>query len=310
MSSNRVESITEKARNKGGLGCAIAFVLLFGVVGLVMTVLVLSAGQLEPGAWPALLVPIVFTIVGFGGAYLLWRFGRKAATTEPASWQPAVPEAAGPAPALGLFPGEGPVELQPSAGPWGKLLGITFVALFWNGITGVFVVTCVGGWQSGSGDGCLTIFLIPFVLVGLALLAGVPYQILAMFNPRPVISLNRARVALGQSLEIGWRFRGNPARIRELTIEIEGREEATYRQGTTTKTDRQVFARLSVIVAADPMTIERGWASVTIPLETMHSFEATRNKVVWTLKVAGRIDSWPDVGEDFPLIVLPPEVGR
>ncbi len=307
MSIHRVESITEKARKQGGIGCVIAFLCLFGVVGLGVGALVLTQGNLDE-AGAAAIVPAIFTFVGFGSAFLVWRMSRKSANATAASWQPSPAVTANPTPDLGLFPGEGPVELQPAAGPWGKLLGMIFVALFWNGITGVFVVMCLSGWKSGSGDGCLTIFLIPFVLVGLALLAGVPYQILAMFNPRPVLTLNRARVALGQSLEIGWRFRGATSRIRELTIEVEGREEATYRQGTTTKTDRQVFARLSVLATSDPMTIERGWASATLPLESMHSFEASRNKVLWVLKLAGRIESWPDVGEEFALTVTPPEV--
>jgi hypothetical protein len=41
----------------------------------------------------------------------------------------------------------------------------------------------------------------------------------------------------------------------------------------------------------------------------MHSFAAPHNKIVWSLKVEGVIDRWPDVGEEFPLVVYPRRIG-
>ena len=40
----------------------------------------------------------------------------------------------------------------------------------------------------------------------------------------------------------------------------------------------------------------------------MHTFVAPHNKVLWTLAVAGEIARWPDVAEEFELLVLPPAV--
>ena len=47
--------------------------------------------------------------------------------------------------------------------------------------------------------------------------------------------------------------------------------------------------------------------SFSIPADTMHSFAAPHNRIVWTLKVRGEIGGWPDVDEDFDLAVMPRE---
>jgi hypothetical protein len=47
----------------------------------------------------------------------------------------------------------------------------------------------------------------------------------------------------------------------------------------------------------------RGKTIVEIPAGTMHSFEAANNKIVWALKVEGKIDRWPDIDEEYRLNV-------
>jgi hypothetical protein len=255
-----------------------------------------------------------FFLAGAGGiAFTLrgWRrAGRQDASGAPA-WLPSRRVDPTSSPFVG--PGaaaSGPVILRPGSTPLGKLLGLTFAALFWNGITGVFLWQVVAGWKAGAGDGCLTVFLIPFVLIGLALLASVPYQILALFNPRPLLTLERGEIVPGEALQLSWRFRGLAGRIRKLEISLEGREEATYRRGTSSTTDKQIFAKIALVEATQPLEIAAGTTRVALPAGTMHTFVASHNKVLWTLKVAGQIARWPDVGEEFELVVRPPEVER
>jgi hypothetical protein len=37
----------------------------------------------------------------------------------------------------------------------------------------------------------------------------------------------------------------------------------------------------------------------------MHSFVASRNEIQWKLRVKGTIGFWPDVKDDYPIVVLP-----
>jgi hypothetical protein len=41
----------------------------------------------------------------------------------------------------------------------------------------------------------------------------------------------------------------------------------------------------------------------------MHSFEASRNKIVWKLTLKGAIAKWPDVSDEFPIVVTPERGG-
>lgn len=261
--------------------------------------------------WPYLfaLLPLVFVAVGGGGMVFALRSGRRRSAAR-AEWLPepkAEPAVEGFAAGVPGAPLSGPVQLEAKATPLGKLVGVVFIAAFWNGITGIFVWQAVKGWQAGQGDGCLTVFLIPFVGVGLLLLAGVPYQLLALFNPRLHLTLSSATLPLGGSAQVSWRFSGMPGRIRRLRIVLKGREEATYRRGTSTSTDREVFARLPVADTEHSVEIAAGSATLSLPEETMHSFTAPNNKVIWTLKVEGEIRFWPDVSEEFELVVRPQE---
>ena len=266
------------------------------------------------GWWTLLaLFPLPFLLVGAGGVFHVARKSlQRRRDDRPASIEPG--EAAGSfsfasspdgAAEDGEPVGDGPMVLEPTWSPVGKLVGIVLVALFWNGITGVFVWQVWKSWSAGAPDGCLTIFLIPFVLVGLLLLAGVPYQFLALFNPRPRLELIPGRVVLGGSNELRWSFRGNAGRIRRLKIALEGTEAATYRQGTDTRTDTETFATLEMVNESQAVGIPQGAAAITIPADTMHSFRAPSNRIVWKLKLHGEIARWPDVNEELEIDVHP-----
>ena len=199
----------------------------------------------------------------------------------------------------------GPVVIEPAGSRFGKLVVLIFVAAFWNGIVSLFVYAL---WRDGElGLSCVTLFLVPFALVGVALLVSVPHQALALANPRPVIDLSGV-LHPGAQVTVGWRFRGAASRLRRLVITVEGREEASYRRGTTTTTEKRVFATLPVVDTTHPLRIAQGSAALELPPDTMHSFASAHNKVVWELKVHGDIRFWPDVADVVPLHVYPREM--
>jgi len=177
--------------------------------------------------------------------------------------------------------------------------------LFWNGIVSIFMVQTIAGWTSGNGDGCSTAFLIPFVLVGLGLIVLVFYYFLALFNPRPTLRVSESSVALGDTVELEWETAGNVDRVKEFTITLEGREEATYRRGTSTSTDKSVFATIELVKSTRGKDMRRGKVKVSLPADTMHTFRSSNNKILWCLKLKGDIPKWPDVSEEFALEVLP-----
>ncbi|HLH27703.1 MAG TPA: hypothetical protein VKW77_02230, partial [Acidimicrobiales bacterium] len=51
--------------------------------------------------------------------------------------------------------------------------------------------------------------------------------------------------------------------------------------------------------------LRRGRAKFTVPADSMHSWKSGHNKFVWAIHVRGDIPWWPDIGEEFPIEVLP-----
>lgn len=265
------------------------------------------------------LLPLVFVAVGAGGIVMTLVGSRRLKARRESGRPEWLPEPDGEpafeAPAGGLsLPapsgGSAPLVLEARMSPLGKLAGVTVIALFWNGIVGVFVWQLWESWRAGSPDGCLTVFILPFVLIGLLLLAGVPYQFLALFNPRPRVTLTPGRLALGGSAELAWRFRGRPGRIRRLRITLEGTEEADIRKGDSTRTAKETFAAYDLLDTSLPMEVAGGSTRVSIPADTMHTFDAPDHRIHWTLKVHGTIRLWPDVAEEIRVVVHPRPLGE
>lgn len=202
---------------------------------------------------------------------------------------------------------DGPVTLKPAVSPLAKFLGVTFVALFWNGITSFFVYQAVKSHIDGRPEWCLTVFITPFVLVGLLLIWGIFHSFLSLFIPRPVLTLDRARIPLGGTTKLSWKFSGNAYIIRQLKVSLQGKESATYRRGTDTTTDHNVFFKEVLFETHDPLDIPEGSVNIRIPGGTMHSFDSGNNKVVWEIHLDGEIPLRPDVDAEFPITITPHE---
>ncbi len=258
------------------------------------------------------LFPLPFLAVGLGGLlFLAISSGRetpgKAAGRKR---RPGVsePDAAtrGRA-AAGLRAHGGTLELQAEASPALKLAGIGCFALLWNGMVSVFVFAVIlPSFRRQDPEWFVTIFMIPFVLVGLGLIAAVLYQLLASFNPRAHLTLAQSYLTPGGESSLSWQLSGRPGRLDKLTIELEGREEARYRRGTSTYTDHRVFFSQQLASEGGRFgAIDRGSTTVEIPRRTMPTFEAANNKIQWRIKVHGDVPFWPDVNEVYPIVVHP-----
>jgi hypothetical protein len=202
----------------------------------------------------------------------------------------------------------GPVVLNPEQSPTAKFAGAIFVALFWNGVTGVFVWVAVNSFIEKKPEWFLTIFITPFVLIGLLLLGLVVSTFLNLFNPRIQLTVNSRAIPLGGTLDASWLIPGWNSRIKRFKLTLEGRQETTHGSGKTRRTDRNVFATLPLADTSDPLQIAQGRSSVEIPDNHKPSQSGDNSKIVWTLKAVGEIPLYPDLEEEFELTVLAREV--
>ena len=198
-----------------------------------------------------------------------------------------------------------PLELKPEFGKISGMIGITLFALFWNGIVSVFVFNVVDEMSKGRINWFLVLFLIPFVCVGLALIWGMIYTFLGLFNPKVVLTLTPGTPRLGEACLLSWKFEGNTRRINTFKLVLEAEELATYRRGTSTVTDRNIFEQVVLIDQDKASFAGGGKIDFALPADTAPSFKSNNNKILWTVKVQGVISRWPDVAGAFPIVVLP-----
>lgn len=268
-----------------------------------------SEATLKRGWHPKLLLalfPLPFVLIGVVGAVQTLRGKKLLPTTEARSWIPQ--ERAAPRTDLSILRAtddDGAVVLRPKYTARAKLVGAILIAAFWNGIVSLFLAEFVGSFRRGRPDWLQGLVMLPFVAIGLGLVALVVYQLLATFNPRPTLKLSSARIPLGGVAELQWSFSGRTNRIGQFTVTLRGIEQATYRRGTNTHTDRSTFYEMELYKTSDTSEIGSGQVGLIVPSDTMHSFEAENNQIVWNLDIHGDIRRWPDVKESFRITVMP-----
>jgi hypothetical protein len=248
--------------------------------------------------WLGLIV-LPFVIVGGGGIYFT-AVGRQLfnglasgrPTTRSATYTKAVR-------------GAEPATLRPRSSRGAKLAACIVIALFWNGILSLFLYDLLLSSGGGTLRWLFALFLIPFILVGIGLVALAIRQALELANPRPTVTVNKSIVALGDEFRVDWSVDGRVEKLTRLSVVVEAREEATYSRGTDTITDTNVFATIPLANQIHPNIAGSGSANVRIPANTMHSFDAAHNRVVWAVRVRGEAPNWPDSDDEFPLTVAP-----
>jgi len=199
---------------------------------------------------------------------------------------------------------EKPQKLKPTQTRLLKFIIGLLVALFWNGIVAALLYGFLTE-NPNNFEWFFVLFMIPFVLVGLALIFGVFYLLGGLLNPAVELALSTGAVERGGSVDVAWQLIGRTSSIRTLKVLIEGEESATYRRGTDTITDTNVFCSIPVTETDSQEEITFGSSPVTIPADTMHTFSADRNNIKWRVVVQGDIPLWPNINESFEFRVKP-----
>jgi len=74
---------------------------------------------------------------------------------------------------------------------------------------------------------------------------------------------------------------------------------------TSTHTAKSPFVTFELADVARPQMMRAGHAEVKIPADTVPTFNADSNKIIWSIHVDGEIPHWPDIKDEFPTTVRP-----
>jgi len=197
----------------------------------------------------------------------------------------------------------GLIELKSTMGPVGKLVfGVVF-SVFWNGVISVFAFQVVKSLRTGSPDWCLTIFLVPFVVVGIGMIGFTLHSLLALRNPRVKIRLSNGPVFTGETVTVEWELTGPYDSVERLVISFKG--QVSKRQGkTSTTTD--LYSEV-VVDETRRMNLPKGKATFVIPENARGSDDKGNDNnetVSWKLATRAYIPNWPDTTSDHEIRVV------
>ncbi|MHB8972547.1 MAG: hypothetical protein ACYC3X_09460 [Pirellulaceae bacterium] len=318
----------------GGLGEALFFSVLFLLGSLSLAYLVAShfggapASVYRPGFgfWVMVLVMVSFMLIGGGGViYTVLQVGtsaerrsamaRRAADMNPLNDSlpshpeyPTIPRDANLTNSPGIrLPFRLPVT---HAGPW-VLFAATAFFLVWNGIATVLVLVAVKSHISQHPDWFLTLFVLPFVGIGMWATYYFVQQLMLHTGIGPTtVEISDHPLVPGRTYQLFVSQAGR-LNVQSLEVSLVCEEEATYRQGTDIRTERCRVVCESVFVERDFRT-EPGKAferecELHVPDHVMHSFQARHNAVQWMLVAKVQAASWPMFQRCFPVVVGPAE---
>lgn len=321
----------------GSLGEALFFGTLFllGVLSLaylVVSQVVAEAPQLyQPGFgyWLMVLVTVSFTLLGGSGViYTVLQVGtsaeRRSAMARRAADLDLLREALPSGREFPNIPRDANLTNSPGirlayrlpvthSGPW-ILFAATAFFLIWNSITAVLVMVAIENHVAGRPDWFLTIFVLPFVLIGIWATYYFAQQMLlhtgigptnVEISDHPLVPGHTYRLFLSQSGRL---------HMQSLDLLLVCTEETTFRQGTDIRTERCCVFR-EVVLSEEDFDIEPREAferecELQIPTHVMHSFRAGHNAIQWMLVLRGQAKSWPEFTRSFPVVLYPSERGQ
>jgi hypothetical protein len=190
------------------------------------------------------------------------------------------------------------------------LLGFGLFALLWNAVLAVLAVQAGIDLMGGRRDWLLFALILPFAIVGIVGIAVfIRGIVLASAVGTTQVEIADHPLRPGGTYGVLLAQAGS-GEFRELSLTLELEEQATFRQGTDTRSERVVVCRQPIhgwsAVQLSPGTRFEAHATIRVPDTAMHSFTSEHNSVRWMLVVHGTPGRWPAFRRVFPLVVFPP----
>ena len=193
-----------------------------------------------------------------------------------------------------------------------SLIGAGLFSGLWNVVVILLAVNVGFDIAGGRANLWLLGLLAPFTIVGLASVALFFRRLFLIttigpthveISGHPLRPGNQYQVLLSQAGSVSF---------HKLEFFLELEEQATFRQGTDVRTERQVVWQSLIRrwnnVEPLPGTPFEAEVQLQLPSKAMHSFSTTHNTVSWRLVLRGVPERWPALVRVFPVVVFPAEI--
>lgn len=198
------------------------------------------------------------------------------------------------------------VTLRPRESPGLRFAVVLVATVFWNVMVWSILWRAWQGHGSLEEDGTLPamLVLVPFAALGLVM-AGVTVQhFLALFNPRPHVTLSREGLVVGETAELAWRFDGDVQDVERLQWWLVGAEVRVERRGKTRRVNRQEFVKLALAEVTRRTDVAAGKVEFRVPADARPTREHGQPEVHWQIRLQAHIPRHPDVVLEYRVRVV------
>lgn len=186
---------------------------------------------------------------------------------------------------------------------------ILLLCVGWGVLCITFVSVAIGSFLDRRPDWILTGFILPFVLVWIALVLYFIHNVQLATSVSPtLLETNDAPLHLGQKtsallIQMGGHY------FFKLDVNLVCEEEAVFSYGTDIRSEKTVVYNSNLLSEKDfnivPDEQFEKTFEFTIPLDKMHSFDSPHNRVSWRLEVRGEAEDLPPFTRSYVLVVNP-----
>lgn len=122
----------------------------------------------------------------------------------------------------------------------------------------------------------------------------------AMNQPKPVLTLDTAKIVPGKPVTIGWRFEDGAERVKSVKLEAIARETIVHNMPNEGTKERHDALRHSIGFGSGPT----GGGQLVLPARAMPTFRAGVIRLDWRIEMSGMTDDGP-LDQRFEIEVHP-----
>ena len=194
-------------------------------------------------------------------------------------------------------------NLAPAHSSRTKFIVILFFTLFWNGIIAMVAADGSSGFSLNVFALFGTLFLIPFVGIGLGLIALTIYLFFGIWSPSVSVLMPDLTLLPDRNYSCKWHVDGSYRKIRALEIHLKAEEKIYYNSGDDRSSrDRTVFKQ-SLYKTTQQLNVQRGEFELSIPKGAMHTLDTNDTKYIWSILITADVAGLPDVKEEIDIHV-------
>ncbi len=161
-------------------------------------------------------------------------------------------------------------------------------------------------FENAAGDWRLDLLIVPFLLAGGYLIYYFVRELLIVTGiGQTFLEISDHPLWPGGDYEV-YLLQGGHLSLRTIDIFLECEEQAAYRQGTDTRTDRRLVHRQTLWHQENVVTLPgqplEAKCPLHVPETAMHSFAADNNLVQWSLTVRADAEGWPPFERQFRVV--------